>query len=175
MKLRQHKHLRFIQAHQHRLALAAWSRYIDRLMTPTPEQQAAERARLAEFWNEIQGILGMATPRAGRAEHMMTEVTGPETMRAYNSILLGELVESVVEEPTGIAYLNERDQLVAVPLESDAGRHAVEMFKGFIAPKKFVVAKKTTGEIVGEFDVLADAEAVILKARRAKKQALVLL
>lgn len=175
MKLRQHKHLRFIQAHQHRLAWAAWDRFIDRLLTPTPEQQAAEKERMKKFWEDIQGILGLATPRAGRAEHMMAEVTSPETMKAYTNILLGELVEPVVEEPTGIAYLNEKDQLVAVPLESDAGRHAVEMFKDFIAPKKFVVAKKTTGEIVGEFDVLADAEAVILKAKKAKKQALVLL
>ena len=93
-------------------------------------------------------------------------------------MVLGELVEPVIEEPTGIAYLNEKDQLVAVPLESDAGRHAVEMFKDFIAPtapSKFIVAKKTTGEIVGEFDLLEDAEAVISKAKRAKKQALVLL
>ena len=149
MKLRTHKHLRFIQAHQYRLRWAAWDRF-------------------------IEGILGLATPRVVPD----AEETSPETMKAYNNMLLGELVEPV-PEPTGITYLNEKDQAVSVPLDSDAGRHAVTMFTDFqnYKPnkKKYVVIEKTSGEIVGDFDELTDAETMIDKAKRAKKKALMLL
>ena len=76
-------------------------------------------------------------------------------------------------EPTGMTYLNEKDQAVSVPLDSDAGRWVGTFTK---ADKKlYVVAKKTSGDIVGEFDSLDEAEAVIEKAKKAKKAALILL
>lgn len=39
---------------------------------------------------------------------------------------------------------------------------------------KFIVAKKSTGEVMFEFDTLPEAEAAIEKAKKAKKAALVL-
>lgn len=144
MKLRVHRRLRFQLAHQHRLATADWNRYVERLLGLTPQEQSEQDRRQAEFWEEIQSILNKATPRVIQ-----------DANKQAVALTLSELVEPAAEEPTGISYLNEKDQVVA--------------------PKKYVVAKKTTGEIVGEFDVLSDAEEVIAKARRAKKQALVLL
>lgn len=43
------------------------------------------------------------------------------------------------------------------------------------AKQEFVVVKKSTGEVVGTFDMLEDAETVIEKAKRQKKAALMLL
>ena len=42
------------------------------------------------------------------------------------------------------------------------------------AQTTFTVAKKSTGEIVGTYDDLADAEEAVLKAHRQKKAALVI-
>lgn len=150
MKLRIHKHLRQIRAHQHCLSIGAWSRFIDSLLVPTAEELEARRVRDAEFWASIENILSTATPRVLETEQEI--------------------------QPTGIAYLNQKDQLVAVPLDSDAGRMAMSGLVTEPAQEiKYVVVFKTTGEIVGEFDLLEDAEEVIAKAKRAKKQALVLL
>jgi len=93
-------------------------------------------------------------------------------------------------EPTGMTYLNEKDQAVYVRLDSDAGRRAAAALGAspeFEADQRhggqftkadkklYVVAKKTSGDIVGEFDSLDEAEAVIEKAKKAKKAALILL
>ena len=43
------------------------------------------------------------------------------------------------------------------------------------AKQEFVVVKKSTGEVVATFDLKEDAEAMIEKAKRQKKAALVLL
>jgi hypothetical protein len=43
------------------------------------------------------------------------------------------------------------------------------------AKQEFVVVKKSTGEVVGTFDLREDADAMIEKAKKQKKAALVLL
>lgn len=43
------------------------------------------------------------------------------------------------------------------------------------ARQEFVVVKKSTGEVVGTFDLLEDAEAMIEKAKKQKRAALMLL
>jgi hypothetical protein len=173
MNLRTHKKLRQVQAHFWILHNAHWQRIIDKLLEPTPEDRERQQAQMAAFWETLEARLSWKVLPDVLIPHV-AETANPEVMKAYNNMLLGELVE-----PTGITYLNEKDQAVSVPLDSDAGRHAVAMFTDFQEyksdKKKYVVIKKTTGEIVGDFDELTDAEAMIDKAKRAKKQALTLL
>ena len=85
---------------------------------------------------------------------MSWKVLPEDTAKACDNQLLAELVE-----PIGVSYQDELDQEVSNSSTS----------------RKYTVAKKTTGEIVGEFDTLNDAIEVVAKAKRAKKQALVLL
>ena len=67
-------------------------------------------------------------------------------------------------EPVGKTYLNMQDIPVSVPIETQTSGLA-----------KYVVVKKANGEVVGEFDHLEEAQAIIDKAKRAKKAVLVLL
>jgi hypothetical protein len=86
---------------------------------------------------------------------------------------LGDLLREKIEhdqkmaelvEPVGKTYLNMQDIPVSVPIEAQTS-----------GLTKYVVAKKSTGEVVGEFDLLEEAQAMIDKAKRAKKAALVLI
>lgn len=80
---------------------------------------------------------------------------------------LEEPLEPAVE-PTGITYLNDQGAVISVPLDSPAGAFVQLPDE----PRKFVVARLRDGEIVGEFDNQADAQALVDRAKRQKKSAL---
>lgn len=73
-----------------------------------------------------------------------------------------------VPEPTGITYLNDQGAVISIPLSSAAAAYV--SLPG--EPRKYVVARMRDGEIVGEFDNQADAQALVDKAKRQKKAAL---
>lgn len=98
-----------------------WQRIIDKLLTLSPEEEAAMRARQSEQFDAL-----------------WADISAKQAQR--------QLVEPFIPEPGVVLH----------------------------AQTTFTVAKKSTGEIVGTYDDLADAEEAVLKAQRQKKAALVI-
>lgn len=99
-----------------------WQRIIDKLLTLSPEEEAAMRARQSEQFDALWADIS-----AKQAQRQLVE-------------------EAFIPEPGVVLH----------------------------AQTTFTVAKKSTGEIVGTYDDLADAEEAVLKAQRQKKAALVI-
>mgnify|MGYP000682718169 CR=1 FL=1 len=105
-----------------------------------------------------------------RAESARQAALPDPSMTALIKELFPSLNMSLEEplEPTGMTYLNDQGAVISVPLDSPAG----EVVQADSQPDKFVVARLRDGEIVGEFDNQADAQALVDRARRQKKSAL---
>lgn len=85
---------------------------------------------------------------------------------AFWKDLSSKMSQRFLVEPEPVEEVASLGSLLQRKLDGDAAVEAAKI--------EYVVAKKSTGEVVGTFDLEDDALAMIEKARKAKKATLVL-